>query len=183
MVAFGRWLWYYGDMDGGEKVLLASNKRLIIILSLLCAAVVGLIVSVTIVIIHGKTQGDYVEVESDEESGESESSTRMPVEEYIALINDKIENAETIEEKAKLYLDRAIELNLYSIDDSSDNYDKTDYSEMILNDVYKSEGLNPTEETAWWVGYFEELYGSEERAEEYKAKARERGYDSTSGAG
>lgn len=117
-------------------------------------------------------EGEYeIVVEDEAEEGE------ISVKDYIAEVDAAINKTDDAEEKAELYISRAIKL--WYVDPSANN----GQMEKIVSDLKKAEELDPSMESAWWLYYIEEARGNQELAKQYLSLAEERGYEPGNGAG
>jgi len=84
---------------------------------------------------------------------------------FISVYDAMIKQTEDNEEKAILYLERANKL---------EEAHPGEYVEQYRNDVYAAEGIYPTYTTAEYIIRFEETYGSETTAEEWRTELSKR---------
>ena len=164
----------------------AKNRNLLrgvgfLALGFLCLVVIGLVVGITITKINEKTgSSDEEEINAEEYALKEEEELKaqyVSTEEYIEEMRKKIEKAETKEEEAQLYMERAEEL--YGRQASEEG----DYKKQILADAYKAEELAPSAETAFFISVVESDFGNEEKAAKYEELAGKRGGESEEGNG
>lgn len=111
------------------------------------------------------------EVVNEGDNGDIEKSEEESLAEYTNEMEEKIKNAETAEEKAELYMEKSKGTYVRCVEQCEALYD------AILADAYKAEETYPSAETAWLIYSFEFGFGSEEKADEYREIAKERGMD------
>ncbi len=149
----------------GEK---RERKILVGVLAGLC--VIALILGVVIIArgLNSTKNGTVAETQSTE--NQDSKTTNAELDNYITEIERKIQNAETNEEKAKLYLEKSMKVASSCIE-QCESYYKT-----ALSDAYKAEEVSPSAESAWLISNFEMLSGgNEQNAERYRELAEERG--------
>ena len=88
----------------------------------------------------------------------------------IELTNRQIESADDDEIISDIYASRAGVL--YNFDATNDS---NKYGPQILSDIYNAEEYYPTEQTAYLIYVYEQVYGDPVVAEEYLNIAEERG--------
>ena len=142
-----------------------QNKSLLVILIVLGVIILGLVVSIVVInVINNQAGEEVMELVMDGEA------TVEQVNQYIAEMDKKIDRANSPQEKAELYSERADYIVNYAIE-----WDNAELKDKTLSDVYKAEELNPTAMTAYNVSYYEGLFGDETKSKQYYEIAEKRG--------
>lgn len=154
----------------------SSNKKLKFLLAVLLMAIIGFaggIITASII-----NQNSRISEEKIQDLVLEGRATTSQLEQYISDFDKRIARAETKEEKAELYSERGS--NLYNYIDLNEN---ETIKNQVFADAYLAEELNPTVDTAVNIYYYENEYGSKERAEHYLQEAKNRGLDDIKGDG
>ena len=164
-------------MDGEKKKQPTKKQRIVLFtcLTTLILVAVGL---TTALLLFKKTpenteeatEETTQEIDAIQEIAEGDLSPEE-LTKYIELSNTEIENAPNNKTKSDMYLNRAGLISNYL------NYPDYDFKAQVLSDAHKSEELNPTAYTAFFLSQCEQNYGDEAIAQEYRKIADERGFN------
>lgn len=164
-------------MEGKEKKQPTQRQRKILVACLAALILIATGLTTAIFVINKtpenaeETTGETAEtVDAIQKIAEGNLSPEE-LTKYIELSNTEIENAPDNKTKSDMYLNRAGSISNYL------NYPDYDFKAQVLSDAHKSEELNPTAYTAFFLSQYEQNYGDEAIAQEYRKIADERGFN------
>lgn len=153
-----------GEKGKGADKEDKQKKSLLGILIALGVIMLGLIVGIVVVNVTNNHDEEIVQPAADDEV------TIEQIRQYIAAMDKKIKKTRNSEKKAELYTERADFIVNYAVE-----WDDAELKDQALSDVYAAEKLNPTAMAAYNISYYEELFGDEAKAEQYRNTAEKRG--------
>lgn len=151
-------------MSEGRKS--GGNRGLIVLFSVLCFVICGLIAGIIVVI------NNILVLNTPEEALAylADYGNADDIEPYIEAANRALDAATNDDVRAEIYSMRAGVIFNYSGDDQSDYY------EQMLSDAYSAEEIKHSAESAYMIYVCETRVGNDEKSRVFFEIAKERGY-------
>ena len=152
-------------MNEGRKG--SGNRGLVVLLSVLCFVICGLIAGIIVVINNNRLVLNTPEEASAYLTNFGNADDIKP---YVEAADRALEAATNNDVKAKIYSMRAGVIFNYN------GTDKESYYEQMLSDAYNAEEIKHSAESAYMIYVCETRVGNDEKSRVFFEIAKERGY-------